>query len=79
MADPKEITQALETLRTLKSFPSPDAVNTTTGPQLPSYVFAPSTCPWKLGHLRSAYGAICCHRFKPENQTEDIFLAQILA
>jgi Telomere resolvase len=28
--------------------------------------------------LRSAYGAICCHLFKPKNQTDDIFLAQIL-
>jgi Telomere resolvase len=28
--------------------------------------------------LRSAYGAICCHRFKPKNMTDDIFLAQIL-
>jgi hypothetical protein len=34
--------------------------------------------PWKPGHLRSAYAAICCHRFKPQNQTDDIFLAQIL-
>ena len=34
--------------------------------------------PWKPGHLRSAYGAICCHRFKPRNMTDDIFLAQIL-
>jgi hypothetical protein len=34
--------------------------------------------PWKPGHLRSAYGAICCHRFKPKNMTDDIFLAQIL-
>jgi hypothetical protein len=25
------------------------------------------------GHLRSAYGAICCHKFKPNNQTDDIF------
>jgi len=28
--------------------------------------------------LCSAYGAICCHRFKPKNLTDDIFLAQIL-
>ena len=34
--------------------------------------------PWKPGYLRSAYGAICCHRFKPQNMTDDIFLAQIL-
>jgi hypothetical protein len=27
--------------------------------------------------LRSAYAAICCHLFKPRNQTDDIFLAQI--
>jgi hypothetical protein len=33
---------------------------------------------WKPGHLRSAYGAICCHKFKPKNMTDDIFLAQIL-
>ena len=28
--------------------------------------------------FRSAYGAICCHMFKPKNITDDIFLAQIL-
>jgi hypothetical protein len=38
----------------------------------------PKPLPWKPGHLRSAYGAICCHKFKPKNQTDDIFLAQIL-
>ena len=26
----------------------------------------------------SAYGAISCHKFKPKNMTDDIFLAQIL-
>ena len=54
-------------LRTLKSFPSPKAVNTSTGPQLPKYVsaaFGSLDLPWKPGHLRSAYDAICCHRFK---------------
>jgi Telomere resolvase len=42
LADPKKIIQALDLdrLRSLKSFPSPDAVNTTTGPQLPKYVSA---------------------------------------
>jgi hypothetical protein len=40
LGDPKKIVQALETLRSLKSFPSPKAVNTTTGPQLPKYVSA---------------------------------------
>jgi hypothetical protein len=53
----------------------------TTGPQLPKYVSAAFDSldqPWKPGHLRSAYAAICCHRFKPKNITDDIFLAQIL-
>jgi hypothetical protein len=65
LADPKKLIQALDRLRSLKSFPSPKAVNTTTGPQL-KYVSA------------AAHGAICCHMFKPKNQTDDIFLAQIL-
>jgi hypothetical protein len=39
---------------------------------------APLDQPWKPGYLRSAHGAICCHRFKPKDMTEDIFLAQIL-
>lgn len=82
LAEPKKIIQDLDRLRALKSFPSPDAVNTTTGPQSLSTFRLPSASlalPWKPGYLRSAYGAICCHRFKPPNQTEDIFLAQILA
>jgi hypothetical protein len=40
--------------------------------------FGQGDLSWKPGHLRSAYGAICCHRFKPRNMTDDIFLAQIL-
>jgi Telomere resolvase len=28
--------------------------------------------------LCSAYAAICCHRFKPKNMTDDIFIADIL-
>jgi hypothetical protein len=35
LAEPKKIIRALDQLRSLKTFPSPDAVNTTTGPQLP--------------------------------------------
>lgn len=38
-ADPKKIVQALDTLRDLKSLVSAKAVNTTTGPQLPKYIF----------------------------------------
>jgi hypothetical protein len=37
---PRKLVQALDTLRSLKSFPSTKAVNTTTGPQLPKYVSA---------------------------------------
>jgi hypothetical protein len=77
LAEPKPIIRALNRFRDLKT----DAVNTTTSPQLPKYVsaaFGSLDLPWKAGHLRSAYGAICCHRFKPKNMTDDIFLAQIL-
>jgi hypothetical protein len=35
LAEPKLIIRALDQLRTLKTFASADAVNTTTGPQLP--------------------------------------------
>jgi len=81
LAEPRLIIRALENLRAMKTFMSADAVNTTTGPQLPKYIshaFGSLDQPWKPGYLRSAYGAICCHRFKPQNQTDDIFLAQIL-
>jgi hypothetical protein len=57
LGDPKKLVQALDQLRSLKSFPSPEAVNTTTGPQLPKYVsaaFGSLDLPWKPGHLRSA-------------------------
>jgi hypothetical protein len=77
----KRIIVELAKLRALKTFASPDAVNTTTSPQLPKYVsaaFGSLALPWKPGHLRSAYAAICCHRFKPKNMTEDIFIAEIL-
>src|SRR5208282_2009155 len=50
LADPKKLIQALDRLRSLKSFPSPKAVNTTTGPQLPKYVsaaFGSLDLPWK--------------------------------
>ena len=57
-------------------------MNTTTGPQLPKYVSdafgSPDRPGGNQGYLRSAYGAIRCHKFKPKNHTDDIFLAQIL-
>jgi hypothetical protein len=50
-------------------------------PSCPS-IFATPSVPWTNPGNRAtseaAYGAICCHRFKPKNQTGGIFLAQIL-
>jgi Telomere resolvase len=74
LADPRKIIQALDTLRSLKSFPSPAAVNTTTGPQLPKYVsaaFGSLDLPWKPGHLRSAYGAsyFVVHQFSSRSSS----------
>jgi hypothetical protein len=69
LAEPKKIIAELDRLRAPKTFASPDAVNTTTSPQLPKYVsaaFGSLALPWKPGHLRSAYAAICCQRFKPK-------------
>jgi hypothetical protein len=40
--------------------------------------FGQGDLSWKPSYLRNAYGAICRHRFKPKNMTDDIFLAQIL-
>ena len=81
LAEPKLIISQLANLRSLKPFPSLDAVNTTTSPQLVKYVlanFGSVDQPRKPGYLRSAYAAICCKRFKPKNMTEDIFIAEIL-
>jgi hypothetical protein len=78
LAEPKKIMRALDQLRALKTFVSADAVNTTTGPQLPKYIshaFGSLDQPWKPGYLRSAYGAICCYKFKPKNQTDDHLLS----
>ena len=38
--------------------------------------FGQGDLSWKPGHLRSASGAICCKRFKPQNMTDDLFLAK---
>jgi len=57
LAEPKLIIRALDQLRALKTFASADAVNTTTGPQLPKYIsaaFGSLDKPWKPGYLRSA-------------------------
>jgi len=52
LAEPKKIIRALDQLRSLKTFPSPDAVNTTTRPQLPKYIshaLGSLYQPWKPG------------------------------
>jgi hypothetical protein len=53
----EKIIRALAQLQDFKIFHSADAVNTTTGPQLPKYVshtFGSLDQRWKPGHLRSA-------------------------
>jgi hypothetical protein len=48
-------------------------------PQLPKYVsaaFGSLDKPWKIRPLAKR---LRCHRFKPQNITDDIFLARILA
>jgi hypothetical protein len=78
---PKRLVQTLDTLRTLGSFPSQKAFNTTTIPQLPKYVsaaFGSLDLSWKLGPPPQRLRRHCCHRSKPKSQTDDIFLAQIL-
>jgi Telomere resolvase len=81
LANPKKIIQAptgsgisKPSLPPMPSTPPlvPSCLSTSRPPSVPS------TSLWKPGHLRSAYGAVCCHKFKPKNMTDDIFLAQIL-
>ena len=53
LAEPRLIIRALENLRAMKTFMSADAVNTTTGPQLPKYIsaaFGSLDKPWKPGY-----------------------------
>ena len=61
-----------------RPIPSWIASSRSQAPQLPNYVsaaFGSLDQPWKPCCLRSAYGGICCHRFKPRNMTDDMFLA----
>jgi hypothetical protein len=54
LAEPRLILRTLENLRAMKIFMSADAVNTTTGPQLPKYIshaFGSLDQPWKPGYL----------------------------
>ena len=80
LADPKKIIRALAQLRNLKSFASADAVNTTTSPSSPSTFLPPSALWTNPGNQATCAAPTppSCHRFKPQNQTDDIFLAQIL-
>jgi hypothetical protein len=82
LAEPKKIIRALDQLRSLKTFPSPDAVNTTTGPQLPKYVshaLGSLYQPWKPGYLRSAYCALQFGHFEKvtPGKIQDFSLGEI--
>jgi Telomere resolvase len=81
LATPKRVLAAFERLRSIRTYPDAQRAHIGTKDALNNEVklaFGQGDLSWKPGHLRSAYGAICCHRFKPRNMTDDIFLAQIL-
>ena len=40
---------------------------------------APSTNPGNPGHLRSAYGAICCPQVQTQNMTDDVLLVVLVS
>jgi Telomere resolvase len=81
LAAPKRVLAAFERLRSIRTYPDAQRAHIGTKDALNNEVklaFGQGDLSWKPGHLRSAYGAICCHRFKPKNMTDDIFLAEIL-
>jgi len=81
LAVPKTVLEAFERLRAIRTYPSQQRAHIATKDALNNEVkvaFGQGNLRWKPGHLRSAYGTICCHLFKPRNMTDDIFLAQIL-
>jgi Telomere resolvase len=81
LAAPKRVLAAFERLRSNPTYPDAQRAHIGIKDTLNNEVklaFGKGDLSWKPGHLRSAYGAICCHRFKPKNMTDDIFLAQIL-
>jgi hypothetical protein len=81
LAAPKRVLAAFERLRSIRTYPDAQRAHIGTKDALNNEVklaFGQGDLSWKPGHLRSAYGAICCHKFKPKNMTDDIFLAEIL-
>jgi hypothetical protein len=76
LAAPKRILAAFERLRSkIRTYPDAQRAHIGTKDALNNEVklaFGQGDLSWKPGHLRSAYGAICCHRFKPKNMTDDI-------
>ena len=80
LAAPKRVLAAFERLRSIRTYPDAQHAHIGTKDALNNEVklaFGQGDLSWKPGHLRSAYGAIC-HKFKPKNMTDDIFLAEIL-
>jgi hypothetical protein len=64
-------------------FPSPDAVNTTTSPQLPKLSTSPTpstlwTNPGNQATCEAPTPLSAATALKPKNMTEDIFIAEIL-
>jgi hypothetical protein len=81
LAAPKTVLDAFRRLRAIRTYPDQQRAHIGTKDALNNEVktaFGQGNLRWKPGHLRSAYGAICCKLFKPKNMTDDIFLAQIL-
>jgi hypothetical protein len=76
LASPKRVLAAFERLRSkIRTYPDAQRAHIGTKDALNNEVklaFGQGDLSWKPGHLRSAYGAICCHRFKPKNMTDDI-------
>jgi len=81
LAAPKRVLAAFERLRSIRTYPDAQRAHIGTKDALNNEVkiaFGQGNLSWKPGHLRSAYAAICCHKFKPQNMTPDIVMAEIL-
>lgn len=67
LAAPKRVLAALKRLRSIRTYADPQRAHIATKDAINAEVktaFGQGDLHWKPGHLRSAYAAICCHRFK---------------
>jgi Telomere resolvase len=81
LAPPKTLCDALKRLREIRTYSDQQRAHIGTKDALNNEVkvaFGQGDFRWKPGHLRSAYSAICCQKFKPQNMTDDIFISEIL-